>query len=116
MQYIELKGMNFHAYHGVMEQEQKVGNTFTVDLKLYADLSRAIRTDHLEDTVNYAFIYAVVKEEMQIPSRLLEHAAGRIVRRIKQQFPTITAVEIRLAKRNPPFSGDIKEAAIVLKL
>lgn len=115
MQYIELKGMNFHACHGVMEQEQKVGNAFTVDLKLFADLSRAIQTDCLEDTINYAVIYAIVKKEMQIPSQLLEHVAGRIIRHIKQQFPLITSVEIRLAKRNPPISGDIKEAVVALK-
>jgi dihydroneopterin aldolase len=115
MQYIELKGMNFHARHGVMEQERIVGNTFTVDLKLEADFSRAIQSDRLEDTLNYALIYDAVKEEMQIPSQLLEHVAGRIIRRIKRQFPAIDSVEIRLAKHNPPVCGEVREAAIVLK-
>jgi dihydroneopterin aldolase len=108
--------MNFHARHGVLEQERIVGNTFTVDLKLCADFSRAMQTDRLEDTVNYALIHDVVKEEMQIPSQLLEHVAGRIVRRIRRQFPLISSVEIRLAKLNPPVSGEVKEAAVVLKL
>jgi len=113
-QCIELKGMSFYAYHGVMEQEQKVGNTYTIDLKLYADLSRAAQTDNLNDTVNYAAVYEIVKEEMKVPSQLLEHIAGRIINHIKRDFPKITIVKIRLAKLNPPISGDIKEAAVVI--
>ena len=114
IQFVELKGMSFYAYHGVMEQEQKVGNTYTVDLELYVDLSRAVQTDNLEDTVNYAVVYEIVKKEMKIRSQLLEHVAGRIINRIKQNFSEITTVKIRLAKLNPPISGDIKEAAVVI--
>jgi dihydroneopterin aldolase len=113
-QYIELKGIHLHASHGVLEQERIAGNTFTVDLKLYTDFSRAMQTDRLEDTVNYAHIYDVVKEEMQIPSQLLEHVVGRIISRIITQFPAINQLEIRLAKLNPPVSGKVKEAAIVI--
>jgi dihydroneopterin aldolase len=116
MQYLELKGMSFYAYHGVMEQEQKVGNTYVVDLKLHVDLTQAIKTDCLDDTVNYAAVYAVVKQEMEIPSRLLEHVAGRIVGQIEQAFPEITSIEIRLAKLNPPVLGEIKEAAVSILL
>ena len=115
-QFIEIKGMSFYAYHGVMEQEKKVGNTYTIDLKLYTDLSKAIQTDNLDDTINYAAVFDVVKEEMKVSSQLLEHVAGRIINHIKQCFPKITAVEIRLAKLNPPISGDIKEAAVVISL
>jgi dihydroneopterin aldolase len=115
MEFIELKKMIFHAYHGVMEQERKVGNTFVVDLKLQLDLSEAIQSDNLEDTVNYAAIFELVKKEMAIPSNLLEHIAGRIIKKIKQNFPQITAIEIRLAKINPPVGGEIEAAAVILK-
>jgi dihydroneopterin aldolase len=115
-QYIELKGMSFHACHGVVEQERIVGNTFTVDLKLYADLNLAVQTDCLENTINYTLIYNLVKEEMQIYSQLLEHVAGRIIRRIQMQFPSINSIEIRVAKHNPPVNGEVKEAAVVLKI
>ncbi len=79
MNAIELKGMTFFAYHGAMEQERKVGNSFVVDLHLFLDLTPAATSDNLEDTVNYASVYELVKEEMAIPSNLLEHAAGRII-------------------------------------
>jgi len=112
MQYIELKEMNFHAYHGVMEQERKVGNTYTVDLKIYFDFREAMRTDNIKDTINYASVYEIVKQEMAIPSQLIEHVAGRILQRLRDDFPSIQLIEIRLAKKNPPFGGDIREVAV----
>lgn len=115
MQYIELKQMTFFAYHGVMEQERKVGNTFTIDLTIGMDLSRAIASDKLDDTISYADVYQAVKEEMAIPSNLIEHAAGRILQRLKADFPVIQQLRIRLAKRNPPMGGDIVSAAVVLE-
>ncbi|MCC8146287.1 MAG: dihydroneopterin aldolase [Bacteroidales bacterium] len=114
MQYIELKQISFHGYHGVMEQEKKVGNTYTIDLSIYFDFSNAAISDKLEDTINYASVYEVIKQEMSVPSNLIEHLAARIVDRIKITFPHIQNIKIRLAKKNPPFGGDIKEVAVVL--
>jgi dihydroneopterin aldolase len=116
MQYIELTGMLFHAYHGVMEQERKVGNTYTVDLKICFDFQQATITDNLTDTINYASVYETVKQEMQIPSRLIEHVAGRIIRHIQADFHQVDGIEIRLAKKNPPFGGDIKEVSVVISM
>lgn len=114
MECIELKKIIFHAYHGVIEHERIVGNSYRIDLKLFLDLSKAIESDKLEDTLNYADIYNLVKEEMSISSCLLEHIAGRIVRKIKQNYPDISKIKIRLAKINPPVEGEIQEAAVVI--
>jgi len=108
--------MKFYAFHGVLEQEQRVGNIFIVDLKLYVDLSKASETDNLSDTINYAEVYKIVKIEMDIPSKLLEHVAGRILRKIKKEFPVIEGIEICLAKERPPIEGEIESAAVVMKI
>ncbi len=112
---IKLQTMTFYAYHGVAQQETKVGNTFIVDLKITAPLEKAVWSDDLRDTINYADVYEVVKREMAVPSRLLEHVAGRIVKALKVKFPMIAELEIELAKQNPPFGGDVKNASIILK-
>ena len=105
---IELRRMTFYAYHGVAPQETRVGNTFIVDLILTAPLENAVWSDDLSDTINYATVYETVKAEMAIPSRLLEHAAGRILKSLQE-------VELVLSKLNPPFGGDIHSASIILK-
>lgn len=112
---IELRQMKFYAYHGVAEQEQVVGNHFVVDLALTAPLQAAVLSDDLADTINYAAVYTVVKQQMAIPSLLLEHAAGRILSALKDEFPQLTAVEVKLSKMTPPFGGDVEAAAVILR-
>ena len=91
---IELRRMTFYAYHGVAPQETRVGNTFIVDLILTAPLENAVWSDDLSDTINYATVYETVKAEMAIPSRLLEHAAGRILK----AFCLETFIYLRVCK------------------
>jgi len=115
MEYIELKKIVCYASHGVTEQERTTGNTYIIDIKLFLDLKKAIESDLLEDTVNYADIIDIIKREMTTPSRLIEHAAGRIVRRIKLACPQVSNIDIRLAKMYPPVNGEIQEAAVVIR-
>ena len=103
--YIRLEGMKFYAFHGVLPQENLVGANFYVDLKLKTDFTKAAETDELEGTVSYADIHTAVKEEMNIPSKLLEHVCQRIARRLFHDFPTIETIDIRLSKENPPMGA-----------
>ena len=103
--YIRLEGMKFYAFHGVLPQENLVGANFYVDLKLKTNFIQAAETDELEGTVSYADIHTAVKEEMNIPSKLLEHVCQRIARRLFHDFPTIETVDIRLNKENPPMGA-----------
>lgn len=112
--YIMLEKILLYAHHGVFEQETKVGNLFRIDIKLTVDLEKASLSDELTDTVSYADVYTVIKEEMEIPSKLLEHVAGRIVRRLKQSYHEVESVEIKLSKQNPPLGGQIDVASVIL--
>ncbi|MDR3236391.1 MAG: dihydroneopterin aldolase [Prevotellaceae bacterium] len=109
---IELHGMEFFAYHGCLPEEQIVGNYFYVDILIDADLTKAAETDCLDDTVNYQDVYDIVKREMAIPSRLLEHVAGRIVNALQTGIFGIKQVSVRIAKMNPPLGGKIESSVI----
>ena len=113
--FIYLKDICIYAYHGVGEQETKVGNTFWIDLKLKTDISQAMKTDDVADTVSYADVFRVVSEEMAIPSKLLEHVAGRIMQRICHDFPTVEALTLKLSKQNPPMGADIAAAGVEIQ-
>lgn len=112
---IELKEMKFHAFHGVSPQETKVGNTFVVNLTLTADLIRAIETDSLQYTINYAEVYKIVKLQMSTPSQLLEHISGRILTALKEAFPQLKEISIKVSKLTPPFGGDVHSASVILE-
>ena len=100
--YIHLKDLRFYAYHGVLSQERKVGAQFLVNLRVQVDFQQAAETDELQHTVNYADLYKVVQEEMQQPSQLLEHVAGRISRRLYRDFPAIQSINITVEKESAP--------------
>ncbi len=112
--YILLENLIFYANHGVFQQETTVGNFYVVNLKICVNLENACKSDDLTDTISYAEIYEDVKQEMHIPSKLLEHVAGRIISRIKEKYVQVETVEIKLSKRNPPIGGQLDYASIVL--
>lgn len=108
--------LRLHAYHGVMEQERRVGADFLVTLRVHYYIIKAMESDDVSDTVNYAELYELVKEEMAQPSNLLEQVAGRISRRIFQRFPQATAVDLRMTKLNPPMGADCQGAGVELHI
>ena len=72
---IELTRMEFRAFHGCYDLEQKVGNRFTVDLVITAELGDAAERDDVTRTVNYLTVYELVRSQMRITQRTLERVA-----------------------------------------
>lgn len=110
--YITLRQVRFHAFHGVMPQERQVGADFLLDVRVGYPLAQAMRSDEVGDTLNYATLYDLVVREMQQPSKLLEHVAGRMVEAISQTFPQVISVDLEFTKLNPPMGADCEGASV----
>ena len=113
---IYLRNVRFHAFHGVLPQEGIVGNDYLVNLVLDYDFSSAMKTDDLQGTLNYAEVYQKVREEMAVPSKLLEHVAGRIAHRLFSDFPKIQKLQLSITKVNPPMGADSDGAGVEVVL
>ena len=113
---IYLRNVRFHAFHGVLPQEGIVGNDYLVNLVLDYDFSSAMQTDELQGTLNYAEVYQKVREEMVVPSKLLEHVAGRIAHRLFSDFPEIQKLQLSITKVNPPMGADSDGAGVEVVL
>lgn len=113
---IYLRNVRFHAFHGVLPQERIVGNDYLVNLVLDYDFSSAMQTDDLQETLNYAEVYQKVREEMAVPSKLLEHVAGRIAHRLFSDFPEIQKLQLSITKVNPPMGADSDGAGVEVVL
>ena len=59
-------------------------------------------SDKLIDTVDYVLLNKIVKEEMSIPSKLLETVGKRILNRVFLESNLVTKVIISISKINPP--------------
>ncbi len=113
---VELEDVRFHAYHGVFQNERKIGNDFTINLRLsYSTILSAI-SDELNDTISYADLYNICRNEMKIPSALLEDVAARIAHRIVSIYTNWHELEIRIRKDGTPVAGMAGAAAVGLKV
>lgn len=109
---IVLEKMQFFSHHGHFDEEQIVGAYYELNLALYLDISQAAQSDDLADTLNYQEVYDVVKREMAINSRLIEHVSKRIVSALLNSFNQLEQVDLSFSKLNPPLGGQVNRVTI----
>lgn len=106
MDKIMLSRMEFYGYHGVFPEENKLGQRFVVDVELRMPLEKPGRSDQLEDSVNYAEAYAIIKNQVQgKPFQLIEALAESIASELLRHYTVIQEVLVRVTKPNPPFEN-----------
>ena len=107
--------MEFYAYHGCFKEEQIIGTRFLVDLYLESNTDKAEKSDELADTVNYQEVYLLVKKEMEIKSKLLEHVGRRILDVVKERFPEVKSASLKISKMNPPLGGKMNNVSLTMR-
>lgn len=106
---ISVSNARFFAYHGLYAEEQTLGNEFEVNLSVAYDPGNTM-IDKLAETINYASLYAIVKEEMQTPRHLLETFVMEVANRLHSTYPGIKKIDITLTKLHAPivnFTGSV---------
>jgi len=112
---IALEEMEFYAYHGCFAEEQIIGGKFLVTVKITTDTAVAEKTDNITKTINYQDVYAVIKKEMEQKSKLLEHVASRIADAVKNHFPAVEKISVKVTKINPPVGGKMAGVSVRIK-
>jgi dihydroneopterin aldolase len=112
---ITLQNMEFFAHHGCFDEERVTGTYFSVDIAIEADLRKPAQSDNLSDAIDYQWVYAVVKQEMQKPSKLLENVAGRILQALHQGNKNLGSVTVSIRKHNPALGGKVGCAAVSMR-
>ena len=115
MSTIRLKNIRIYANHGCLTEEEKIGSDYLVNLTVKSNLVTAAKTDRLSDTVDYVHLNKIVKEQMAIRSKLLEHVGKRIIDAIFSEIPLVSEVKVSVAKVNPPIGGDVAEVSVTMK-
>ena len=111
---IKVENIRIFAFHGCLKEESKIGSDYRVDLEVEADLQKSAQTDKLSDTVDYVFLNRIIKEEMTIPSHLLETVAKRILIRIFNEDSLVNKATVWVSKLNPPIGGDVERVTIIM--
>jgi 7,8-dihydroneopterin aldolase/epimerase/oxygenase len=109
-------GLVLHAYHGVMQHEAKVGQTFRLDLKLAVDLAEASRTDKLKHTVSYDTVVKTASEAFCARRyRLVEAAAGAVAEAVLAGFSQVSAVTVTVHKPHAPIAATFDDVGVTIE-
>ena len=111
---ILVEGIKIYAYHGCLKEESVIGGNYVVDVVLDADFSKPSKSDNLKDTLDYVTVHEIVKKEMAVPSKLIEHVANRILHKLKKEFPKVLSLEVKVTKLNPPIPGEVEKVSVVI--
>lgn len=112
---VKVSNIRVYAYHGCLIEEGKIGSEYRVDVSVKADLSQSSNSDDLLDTVDYVYLNKIVKQEMAIRAKLLEHVAKRIIDRIFKEIRLVEKAKVSVSKINPPIGGNVAMVSVILK-
>ena len=113
---IFVTGLSLHAYHGVMQHEAKVGQTFKLDLVLDIDLAEASRTDKLKHTVSYDTVVKTVTEVFcGRRYKLVEAAAGAVASAILDGFPPVRSIRVTVHKPHAPIAATFEDVGVIIE-
>lgn len=112
---IALEGLEFFAYHGYYPEEQLIGNKYALDITVQTDFHEAARHDKLSETVNYATLYQIATKVMKEPAKLLEHIAFKVIASIREHYPNVATITVKVSKFNPPVGGVCARSVITME-
>ena len=113
---IFVNGLALHAYHGVMQHEAKVGQSFQLDLVLTIDLGAASRSDKLKDTISYDRAVKTASEAFCARRyRLVEAAAGAVADALLAEFAPLRSIRVTVHKPHAPIAATFTDIGVVVE-
>lgn len=113
---IRMKNCAFFARHGVLDEEETLGQRFYVDAELSVDPGRALEDDAIHGTVDYGVAFQVIEKIVTGQRRfLIEALALEVAKALAERFPQIRRAAITVRKPNAPVAGvlDYVEVTVV---
>lgn len=115
MLFVILSNLRFYASHGFYEEEKIMGASFEVHVRVGYQ-PKKIPVAHLEETIDYSAVYALVKKVMQHAQPLLEMVASTMALQIFENFALAEKVIIKIVKLSPPILEFMGEAGVEIEL
>ncbi len=99
MDCIEIRDLECFCHHGVMKEENVLGQKFLVSATMYVDTRKAGLNDELLFSVNYAEVAHFIDEWMRENKyQLIEAVAERIAGEMLLRYKLVQSVEVTIKK------------------
>jgi 7,8-dihydroneopterin aldolase/epimerase/oxygenase len=103
---IILKNCAFFARHGVLDEEEFLGQRFFVDAELEVEQGTALVEDCIDDTVHYGIAFAEIERIITGRRRyLIEALALEVAKTLCARFRQIRRAKVSIRKPNAPVPG-----------
>jgi len=103
---IKLNEMLFYGFHGVHDEERRLGQRFIVSAHLYTPQAKDSLIIRLEDTVDYTRVYDDIREVIETHQfQLLEVCANTIADKLLADYPMLDRVCLFIQKPSVPIQG-----------
>lgn len=99
MDTITIKGLEVFAKHGVLKEENVLGQKFIIDAVMYCSTREAANTDDITKSINYAYVCRLIERVMcDNTFNLIETVAENIAEAILLEYRELQAVTVAVKK------------------
>lgn len=104
-----VKGMSFHAFHGVMEVERELGQVFSVDVVLGIEMKPENSGSGFEPSIRGGDIYELTKNVM-MGTKFKSHLslALKIAHVLIEHYDNVTDASVLIERRHLFIAGDVR--------
>jgi dihydroneopterin aldolase len=116
MDKIILSRLQVYAYHGVLPEEQRLGQSFFISLTAELDIRSAAQKDDESLSVCYATLAQCAHDQVRSQKfRTLEALTESLANVALQSFPTLKAITVRVEKPNAPMPYAYDTVAVEIR-
>lgn len=103
---VSIKNMMFYGFHGYYEYEREQGQKFFFDVEMIINDDKALETDNLNEGVDTARVYDVVRDVSENQRfQLLAALGGHIADKLLGKFSHVDQATVRIRKPSVPIAG-----------
>jgi dihydroneopterin aldolase len=110
---IEIRDLRVTGTHGVLDEERRRPQPFSVDLDVWIDVGPAAASDALGDTADYGTLVEIAARALATTSfQLLEALAGHLAAAVLDADARVHRVGATVRKLRPPVPWDMASAGV----
>jgi len=116
MDRITISNLEVFAYHGVLKEENILGQKFLVSTELFTDVCEAAREDDLTKSINYALVCKTIEAFMKAHNfQLIETTADRLAMHLLKTYSRIEKIKLELKKPWAPIHMPLETVSVIVE-
>ncbi|MDF2538312.1 MAG: 2-amino-4-hydroxy-6-hydroxymethyldihydropteridine pyrophosphokinae [Herbinix sp.] len=114
MDRITITNLEVFAYHGVLKEENALGQKFLVSAELGTDITAAAKTDDIEKSINYASVCKSIDLFLKENTyHLIETTTERLAMHLLKTYDRIETIKVEIKKPWAPILMTLDTVSVI---